>query len=228
MWISIDGIEGSGKTTFMKALEAEIKRRSPNASVVHTRAIGTGEYGEFIREQFLAEKIKGPTLALAKLSLHANVNQTGAWLRLQGKTVLQDRSLATYWAIDLGGTEHASEWTRRAFYDLHRKIKLPDVSIILSIDPQLAQQRLAERSTKVTAVDGKEFEHKNYMDERSIHELQIEQSHYHSYRSAIEERGGDNCGHVPLFVYLDGNLPIEENIERFFEILINTDRHHGQ
>lgn len=227
MWISIDGIEGSGKTTFLKAIEAEIKRRSPNAEIVHTRAIGTGEYGEFLREQYLTEKIKGPTLALAKLSLHANVNQIGSWNRVRGKTVLQDRSLATYWAIDLGDSDHSNQWTRNAFYDLHEQIALPDVSIILKVDPQLARARLNARSLQLGPSDARSFDHFNFMDSRDVHVLQVEQDRYSTYRDAIECRGGDKHGRIPMFVFLDGNLPVEENIERFFNILTNTDRFVG-
>jgi dTMP kinase len=155
-FISFEGIDGSGKTTQLKLLEAHLK--SQNLPVILAREPGGTEVGESIRQILLHSKTTYLTplgeLLLYYASRHQNLHQKILPARKAGSWVLCDRYADASMAYqgygrgidiafiqNLNGTLIGDHW--------------PDLTVLIDIDPALSLSRARERNRNDTVDEGR-------------------------------------------------------------------------
>ena len=155
MFISLEGIDGSGKTT-----QARLLARALGQDVALMREPGGTETGERIREL-----LKDPTLELdpmAELLLFCVaraelVAQVIAPARERGRDVVCDRfsdSSVAYQGVARGlGVERVEE-----ICDLATDGVWPDLTILLRISPGRAAERIGRRSADRFEAEGMELQ----------------------------------------------------------------------
>ncbi|MBO4548763.1 MAG: dTMP kinase [Abditibacteriota bacterium] len=144
MFISFEGIDGSGKTTLARALRQALLLKG--VPCLLTREPGGAPAGERIRELLLAPDCTLPAEAEAYLFLAsraANVRDCILPALRRGETVISDRfsdSLIAYQGRGMGGdTVLLKALSRAAAGGL-----APDVTFLLDISPEEALERNTE------------------------------------------------------------------------------------
>lgn len=142
LWITIEGGDGSGKTT-QSALLLEWLQ-TLGRTVVHTREPGGSEVGELIRNIVLHHRGHIAPRAEALLYAADRAHHVATVVRPaleRGDIVLQDRYLDSSVAyqgagrvLDAGEVRDLSLWAAEG--------ALPDVTVLLDIDPVIARHRL--------------------------------------------------------------------------------------
>jgi dTMP kinase len=146
MFITFEGIEGSGKSTLMERVEHRLRERG--VDIVRTREPGGTRLGDEVRKIFLdpSQKI-GPMaevmlLCASRSELCTDVIRPA--LR-SGKTVLSDRffdSTIAYQGYGRGmDVEELLQVCLAATSGL-----TPDLTFILDLPPELSQKRVATRA----------------------------------------------------------------------------------
>jgi len=136
VFIAIEGIDGSGKSTQARMLVQWLRKQGRKA--LKTREPTQSETGELLRS-ILKKHTEIDPKALTFLFLADRIehaNQIKAELG-QGKTVVCDRYMLSTLAYQSAqGLD--MEWLK----GLHEGILMPDLTFILDIDPGLSMQRL--------------------------------------------------------------------------------------
>lgn len=142
LWITLEGGDGSGKTTQANALDAWLAESGRD--VVRTREPGGSEVGQLIREIVLHHR--GDIAPRAEALLYAadrahHIATVVAPALQRGAVVIQDRYLDSSVAYQgagrvLDGTEvrDLSLWATEG--------ALPALTVLLDLEPQAARQRL--------------------------------------------------------------------------------------
>ena len=140
-FITIEGIDGAGKSTQIDVIERTLRARG--IEVVRTREPGGTPLSETIREQLLSVPMDPSTETLLFFAARAEhlakvirpALQRGAW-------VLSDRFTDATYAYQVGGrgfpakkVEELEAWT-------HGDLQ-PDCTILFDVAPEVAAQRLA-------------------------------------------------------------------------------------
>ncbi|GAA1910901.1 dTMP kinase [Streptantibioticus ferralitis] len=136
-FVTLDGPGGVGKSTTLGTL-AELLRRF--GTPVHTTAEpSSSALGQFTRSH--ADQIQGRALAcLVAADRYEHIRSEIQPHLDGGETVMCDRYLASTLVVQqLDGVPE------RFLLDLNADILLPDLSVILTADPQAIRRRLAER-----------------------------------------------------------------------------------
>lgn len=136
MLITVEGIDGSGKTTIVKFLAEELKKRSYD--VVTFKEPTDSEYGRKIRK-ILREKSLNPEkeLELFIKDRELNVQKNVLPALRSGKVVIMDRYY--YSTIAYQG---ALGLNLDLIKKLNEQFPRPDFTIILDIDPEIALKRI--------------------------------------------------------------------------------------
>jgi dTMP kinase len=145
MFITFEGIEGSGKSTLMQRVESELRGRGED--VLQTREPGGTPLGDEVRKIFLdpAQKI-GPMAEVMLLCASRSQLCTDViWPALRSKkTVLCDRfydSTIAYQGYGRGmDVEELLQVCLAATSGL-----TPDLTFILDLPPEIALKRVADR-----------------------------------------------------------------------------------
>ncbi|MFJ6678767.1 dTMP kinase [Microbacterium sp. NPDC091382] len=142
LWITLEGGDGSGKTTQAALLEQWL--REQGRSVVRTREPGGTEVGALIRDIVLHHRGDIAPRAEALLYAADRAHHVASLVRpalARGEVVIQDRYLDSSVAYQgagrvLDGTEirDLSLWASEG--------ALPDVTVLLDVDPATARERL--------------------------------------------------------------------------------------
>jgi dTMP kinase len=156
-FITLEGLDGSGKTTQLKRLATWMQRRG-NAPVV-TRQPGGTVTGDRIRELLLDSR-SGSLAPLAEMALmFADRAQAVAEViepaLAAGKTVVCDRFTDSTEAYQGGGRELGSE----VVLALHRVIcgeLQPDLTLLLLPSLEASLERARRRNDRVVAQSGKD------------------------------------------------------------------------
>lgn len=189
LWITFEGGDGSGKTTQASLLEDWLRARG--RTVVRTREPGGTEVGNLIREIVLHHRGDISPRAEALLYAADRAHHVATLVRpalARGEVVIQDRYLDSSVAyqgagrvLDAGEIRALSLWASEG--------ALPDVTVLLDLDPASARQRL-------DAAD------------KPFDRLEAEQAEFHervragflALAAAEPER----------FLVLDASLPVDE------------------
>ena len=140
-FITLEGVDGSGKSTQMAWLIEALRRR--DLPVVATREPGGTPLGERLREILLHEPMHLETEAL--LMFAARCEHLAGLIRPaleQGKWVVSDRFTDATFAYQGGGRGLASERIAALESWVHADLQ-PDLTLIFDIPPEVARQRLA-------------------------------------------------------------------------------------
>lgn len=189
LWVTFEGGDGSGKTTQAALLEAWL--RDAGRTVVRTREPGGTEVGVLIRDIVLHHRGDIAPRAEALLYAADRAHHVETLVRpalARGEIVIQDRYLDSSVAyqgagrvLDGGEIRDLSLWATGG--------ALPDVTVLLDIDPAKAKQRL-------DAAD------------KPFDRLEAEQSAFHErVRTAFLELA---AAEPERFLVLDATLPVDE------------------
>ncbi len=142
LWITFEGGDGSGKTTQAALLERWL--REQGRTVVRTREPGGTEVGDLIRDIVLHHRGDIAPRAEALLYAADRAHHVATLVRPaleRGEVVIQDRYLDSSVAyqgagrvLDAGEVRDLSLWATDG--------ALPDVTVLLDIDPATARGRL--------------------------------------------------------------------------------------
>lgn len=157
LFITFEGLDGSGKTTQLKRLDAWLRRRGV-VSVV-TRQPGGTTIGDRIRELLLDSR-SGTLAPLAEMALMfadraQAISEVIEPALASGKTVLCDRFTDSTEAYQGGGRELSSE----TVLDMHRVIcgdLQPDLTLLLLPSLTASLERARRRNDRVVTQSGKD------------------------------------------------------------------------
>lgn len=168
LYVAIEGVDGAGKSTARKAILKWMKHYFPERAVVTSREPGGTPEGEELRTLLLDRK-DIPWTTLAELCL-----MTGSREQLlkrviepalfKGDMVITDRcylSSEAYQAI--------TPELRHKFRALHKDMRMPDIIILVDLDPDVADERMGGRGYEKDRIEekGVDFQHecrKRYLE----------------------------------------------------------------
>jgi dTMP kinase len=182
--ITIEGGEGSGKTTLIQRLQSELERQGVDA--IFTREPGGTEQGEQIRQLL----VKGPTvrwdafseaLLLFASRRHLMVNIIKPALDA-GKWVICDRFFDST-VVYQGYAGGVSIPLIRQIYSAIAEGVMPDITFILDIDPAIGLARASKRLINESN-DEMRFENKSIEYHQKIRKgfLALAQEEPHRFR----------------------------------------------
>ena len=161
-FIVIEGIDAAGKTTHVKLLEEFL---SPNKKLFMTKNPTSGEIGQFIRRA-LREDFPTTTLAIQYLyaaDRHIQQQEIIEHLK-QGDTVLSDRyfwSSLAYGLADKDEVDFEKDGqvllVALSILSMYYQFILPDLTIYVSIPPEIALERLSKMDKKREVYERKEI-----------------------------------------------------------------------
>lgn len=205
LFITLEGLDGSGKTTQIKRLAAWLGRRG--VPVVQTRQPGGTATGDRIRELLLDAR-SGPLAPMTEMALmFADRAQAIAEIILPaldaGKTVLCDRFTDSTEAYQGGGRELGSE----TVLELHRLIcgdLQPDLTLLLLPSFAASLARARKRNDRVEEQTGK-------------NEGRFEQEQDAFYRRVWQKYREIADREPERVVLIEGDLTIEDVHEQIVE-----------
>lgn len=141
-FIVFEGLDGSGKSSLMAALETEL--RSKNLPVFRTREPGGTPLGDEIRNLILRRDGPAPTprteLLLYEASRAQHVDQIIRPRLKAGEWVLCDRFSASSIAFQAGGREISEAWVER-LNDFATDGLRPELTVLLDLSVDESRRR---------------------------------------------------------------------------------------
>jgi dTMP kinase len=205
LFITLEGLDGSGKTTQIKRLAAWMQKRG--FAPVITRQPGGTAIGDRIREQLLDSRSSGLAPMAEMALMFADRAQAIAEViepaLASGKMVLCDRFTDSTEAYQGGGREIGSA----TVLELHRLIcgsLQPDLTLLLLPSLEKSLERARRRNDRTSAQSGKD-EGRFEQEQEAFHRRVWEK-----YRE-IAAREPDRV------VVVEGDLAIEEVHEQIVE-----------
>ncbi|AZU37466.1 dTMP kinase [Wolbachia endosymbiont of Bemisia tabaci] len=145
MFITFEGIDGSGKTTQSELLANYFKQIHGENNVVLTREPGGTDFAEKIRGLLLKDNIDPISELLLLISMrHEHMKKLILPAFLEGKIVICDRFIDSTIAYQGYGLGVDLSLIR----ELHKlvEIKYPDITFILDIDVQVGLSRAKDKN----------------------------------------------------------------------------------
>jgi dTMP kinase len=205
LFITLEGLDGSGKTTQIKRLAAWLQKRGHAATI--TRQPGGTVTGDRIRALLLDSRSTGLAPMTEMALMFADRAQAIAEViqpALEaGKTVLCDRFTDSTEAYQGGGRELGSE----VVLGMHRLIcgnLQPDLTLLLLPSLEASLERARHRNDRVAAQSGKD--EGRFELEQDAFYCRVWQK-YHEIAARESER----------VVLIEGNLTIDEAHEQIVE-----------
>lgn len=148
LFIALEGGEGVGKTTQMNLLKERLPRLFPKREFVFTLEPGGTPLARNIRELILSEEAKDADgAAMFGLFIAAradHVRRVIAPALLAHKVVISDRYVAATFAYQVVAMDGP---VPRALFERYLEhIPMPDLSLILDLDPCISQKRVRARA----------------------------------------------------------------------------------
>ncbi len=146
MFVVIEGIEGSGKSTLVAAIAEEL--REAGRDVVVTREPGGTPLGDAVRELFLNRSIEISSLAESMLVNAARAQHVADLIRpalAAGRVVLCDRFVDSTLAYQGYGRQGDVE-ALRLICGIATGGLEPDFTLVLDLPVDAARERMRERS----------------------------------------------------------------------------------
>ncbi|UIP92441.1 dTMP kinase [Wolbachia endosymbiont of Anopheles demeilloni] len=188
MFITFEGIDGSGKTTQSELLANYFKQIHGENNVVLTREPGGTDFAEKIRGLLLKDNIDPISELLLLISMrHEHMEKLILPTLKEGKIVICDRFIDSTIAYQGYGLDVDLSLIR----DLHKlvEIKYPDITFILDIDVQVGLSRAKDKNKyEEMSID---FYHKI---RKGFQEIAIKESNRCNVITGIEKKS-DNHVH---------------------------------
>jgi dTMP kinase len=147
-FIVFEGLDGSGKSSLMSALEKELV--SKQLTVLRTREPGGTELGDQIREMILTKNGSPPTprteLLLYEASRAQHVDQVIKPALAKNMWVVCDRFAASSVAFQAGGREISEAWVER-LNEFATDGLNPDLTILLDLSVSESRRRRNQRES---------------------------------------------------------------------------------
>jgi dTMP kinase len=151
-FVVFEGLDGSGKSSLMSALEKELQKR--NLPVVRTREPGGTVLGDEIREMILRRDGPSPTprteLLLYEASRAQHVDQVIRPALQKNHWVLCDRFSASSVAFQAGGREISEAWVEQ-LNEFATGHLVPELTVLLDLSVQESRRRRNQREAAVGA-----------------------------------------------------------------------------
>lgn len=182
--IVIEGIDGAGTTTQARRLVSALEADGIPAHL--TREPSDGPVGRLLREMLAGEHapVGATTLGLLFAADRADHIQREVEPALEaGKVVVSDRWYHSSLAYQ--GTDEARGWIR----ELNRRARVPDLTLLIEIDPEVAARRRARAGRSEELFD----------------QIETQRRVAAGYRAVAEELAG-----VERIERVDGDRPEEE------------------
>lgn len=145
-FITIEGVEGAGKSTVMDRLAAWLE--SQGQQVVKTREPGGTILAEKIRAILLddqhAELSPQSELLLMFASRAQHLEELIRPALVRGETVLCDRFTDASWAYQGGGRQMPTEWIEALEQMVHGALQ-PDLTLLLDLPVEQGLKRVSHR-----------------------------------------------------------------------------------
>ncbi len=148
IFIVIEGLDGSGKTTQASLLANELAKKY---STILTTEPSKGKMGSFIREYYLYEEQRLPTDAEALLFAADRLEHVKKELVPaldEGKIVICDRYLHSSLAYQ-GSSGLSIEWIR----GINSKALHPDIGIFIDVTPEIVLNRLHRKRSVMETLE---------------------------------------------------------------------------
>jgi dTMP kinase len=205
LFITLEGLDGSGKTTQLKHLSAWMQRRGIQPVV--TRQPGGTPTGDRIRELLLDSRSTGLAPMAEMALMFADRAQAIAEIIAPaldaGKTVLCDRFTDSTEAYQGGGRELGSQ----LILEMHRLIcgdLQPDLTLLLLPSLEKSLERARRRNDRATAKNG--LDESRFESEQDAFYRRVWEK-YHEIAAREPER----------VVAIEGDLNVEEVHEQIVE-----------
>ena len=205
LFITLEGLDGSGKTTQIKRLAAWMQKRG--FAPVITRQPGGTALGDRIRELLLDSRSGGldpmTEMALMFADRAQAITEVIEPALVSGKIVLCDRFTDSTEAYQGGGREIGSD----TVLELHRLIcggLQPDLTLLLLPSLAVSLERARRRNDRAGAQSGKD-------------EGRFEQEHEAFHRRVWEKYREIAAREPDRVVLIEGDLTIEEFHEQIVE-----------
>jgi len=155
--ITLEGIDGSGKSTALPHIARRIAEREPKRKIILTAEPTSNEVGRILRaglKEASGDEQASPAMRMNELFLfmadHAeHLDQIVLPSLKDGAMVLSDRyadSTAAYQGVTLQGIlPHPVFWIQEVFRPWN---VVPDMTLLFLLDPELALKRLGSRPGK--------------------------------------------------------------------------------
>jgi dTMP kinase len=216
LFITLEGLDGSGKTTQIRRLAAWMQRRSLQPVV--TRQPGGTATGDRIRELLLDSRSTGLAPMAEMALMFADRAQCIAEViepaLAQGKTVLCDRFTDSTEAYQGGGRELGSE----VVLEMHRLLcggLQPDLTLLLLPSLESSLDRARRRNERVTEKTGQD-------------EGRFEQEQEEFYRRVWGKYREIAVREPERVILIEGNLGIDEVHEQIVEAVAERLLVHAQ
>lgn len=145
-FVVFEGLDGSGKSSLMTALEAELN--SKKLGVLRTREPGGTALGDEIRNMILRREGPSPTarteLLLYEASRSQHVDQVIRPALKKDLWVVCDRFSASSVAFQAGGREISEEWVERLNEFATDGLR-PDLTVLLDLSVEESRRRRTKR-----------------------------------------------------------------------------------
>ncbi|MCD8204890.1 MAG: dTMP kinase [Coprobacillus sp.] len=201
MFITLEGPEGSGKTTAIKYAVSKLKEMG--YEIVQTREPGGTPISEQIRDVILSKEntdMDGRTEALLYAASRRQHLVEKIWPALkEGKIVICDRYLDS----SLAYQGHARGLGEKAILDINlfaTEDTYPDLTILFDIDPEIGMKRINDNT------------------DREVNRLDLEQMEFHkTVRNAFLEISKE---YPDRYVVIDASRPLEIVEKEVLDIIL--------
>lgn len=143
IFICIEGLDGSGKTTHAHRIVRNLQKKGFDA--VYTTEPSRGELGKFIRSSVLQGKKRVPRVVEALLFAVDRVEHLEKMVKPaldEGKIVISDRCMYSSLAYQ-GAAELDLEWIE----EINRMALPPDLAIYIDVPPEVVVERIRRKKS---------------------------------------------------------------------------------
>ena len=143
VFICIEGLDASGKTTHARKLVRNLRRRGLDA--LYTTEPSSGEIGKFIRTHILQRKRRVPSVVEALLFAVDRVDHMEKEIKPaleEGKIVVSDRYVYSSLAYQ-GAAGLDLKWIQ----EINRLALPPDLAIYIDVPPEIVVKRIRRKKS---------------------------------------------------------------------------------
>ncbi len=159
VFICIEGLDASGKTTHARRLVEDLRQRGFDA--IHTTEPSPGEIGEFIRTYVLQRKKRVPSVVEALLFAVDRVDHVETKIKpalQRNKIIVCDRYMYSSLAYQ-GAAGLDLNW----IMEINKNALTPDLAIYIDVPPEVVVKRIKRKKSVMERLQIQRKVHEIYM-----------------------------------------------------------------